>query len=46
MQKWPPEIQTLYAELLEQLVALGAQTSIGSVSGCFVPKSVKGESTP
>ena len=46
MQKLPLEIQTLYAELMEQLVALGAQTSIGSVSSCFVTKFVKGESIP
>jgi len=44
MQKLPLEIQTLYAELMEQLVAVEAQRSIGSVSGCFVTKSVKGES--
>jgi len=44
MEKQPLEIQTLYAELLERLVALEARRSIGSVRGCFVSKEVKGES--
>jgi hypothetical protein len=44
MDKLPLEIQTLYAELLERLVALEAQRSIGSVPGCFVTKEVRGES--
>jgi hypothetical protein len=35
--------QTLYAELLEQLTALEAHRSIGSLPGCFTTKTVKGE---
>lgn len=43
-EKQPLEVQTLYGELVERLVALEARRSIGSVSGCFVTKEVKGES--
>lgn len=43
MEKQPLEIQTLYAELVERLVALEARRSIGSAPGCFVTKIVKGE---
>lgn len=44
MQKLPLETQTLYAEMMEQLIALEAQRSIGHVPGCFATKSVKGVS--
>ena len=44
MTRQPLEIQTLYAELTEQLTALEARRSIGSISGCFVKKDIKGES--
>ena len=43
MQKLPLETQTLYAEFMEQLTALEARRSIGRVPGCFVTKTVKGE---
>lgn len=36
------EIQTLYAELLEQLAAYEAQRTIGHLPGGFVTKSLKG----
>lgn len=42
MQRQPLEVQTLYAELLEQLVALEAGRTIGHVPGGFVTKNVKG----
>ncbi len=35
--------QTLYAELMEQLVALEAHRSVGTLPGCFTTKTVKGE---
>ena len=38
----PIEIQTLYAELLEQLAAYEAQRGIGHLPGGFVTKSLKG----
>ncbi|MGA1795101.1 MAG: GSU2403 family nucleotidyltransferase fold protein [bacterium] len=44
MGKLPLTTQTLYAELVEQLVALEARRSIGSLPGCFTFKTVKGES--
>ena len=44
MQKLPLETQTLYAEMMEQLIALEAQRSIGHVPGCFATKQVKGVS--
>lgn len=43
MKRIPLETQTLYAELMEQLTALEAQRSIGSLRGGFVKKIVKGE---
>ena len=43
MEKLPLETQTLYAELMEQLIALETQRSIGRLSGCFTTKEVKGE---
>jgi hypothetical protein len=43
MEKIPMETQTLYAELLEQLTALEAQRSIGSLPGGFTTKEIKGE---
>ena len=42
MQRQPLEIQTLYAELLEQLSILEARRSIGHLSGSFTTKTVKG----
>jgi hypothetical protein len=40
--KQPIEIQTLYAELLERLVAYEALRAIGHVPGSFVLKTIKG----
>lgn len=37
------QTQTAYAELLEQLMAADAERAIGSVSGTFVRKTVKGQ---
>ena len=42
MEKLPLETQTLYAELMEQLMALEAQRSIGHAPGCFTVKPIKG----
>ncbi|MDO8950553.1 MAG: GSU2403 family nucleotidyltransferase fold protein [Actinomycetota bacterium] len=42
MQRQALEVQTLYAEMLEQLVALEAGRAIGHVPGGFVTKNVKG----
>jgi hypothetical protein len=42
MQKLPLPTQTLYAELLEQLMALEAHRSIGHLAGSFVTKEIKG----
>jgi hypothetical protein len=42
MKKLPLTTQTLYAELMEQLAALEAHRSIGSLPGCFTTKTVKG----
>jgi hypothetical protein len=39
----PLETQTLYAELLEHLVGVRAQRSIGGLTGSFAEKTVKGE---
>jgi hypothetical protein len=39
----PLETQTLYAELLEHLLGLEAQRSVGSLAGSFTSKQVKGE---
>jgi hypothetical protein len=44
MERLPLETQTLYAEMMEQLVALEAQRSIGHASGCFTTKVIKGTS--
>jgi len=44
MQRLPLTTQTLYAELIEQIVALEAHRSIGSLPGCFTFKTVKAES--
>jgi hypothetical protein len=44
MEKLPLEIQTLYAEMMEQLIALEAQRSIGHAPGCFTTKTIKGAS--
>ena len=38
----PLDVQTLYAELIEQLTALDAQRALGSLKGTFVTKEVKG----
>ncbi len=43
MEKLPLETLTLYAELMEQLMALETHRSIGRVSGCFTTKTVKSE---
>jgi hypothetical protein len=40
----PLETQTLYAELLEHLVGVHAQRSIGGLTGSFADKTIKGES--
>ena len=42
MERLPLETQTLYAEMMEQLIALEAQRSIGHASGCFTTKVIKG----
>lgn len=42
-EKLPIEIQTLYGELLERLVALEARRAIGHVQGSFVAKRIKGK---
>jgi len=42
-QRLPLETQTLYAELLEHLLGLEAQRSVGSLAGAFTSKQVKGE---
>jgi len=39
----PLETQTLYAELLEQLLALHAERSLGRLPGTFTEKKVKGD---
>jgi hypothetical protein len=39
----PAETQTLYAELLDHLMAVQAQRSVGRLAGSFVAKSIKGE---
>jgi hypothetical protein len=38
----PVPVQTLYAELLEQLIALDARRSIGHAPGTFVTKTLQG----
>ncbi|MBI4348755.1 MAG: hypothetical protein HY553_18090 [Elusimicrobia bacterium] len=39
----PAETRTLYAELLERLLAEGARRSVGRAPGTFTTKAVKGE---
>ena len=39
----PLETQTLYAELLEHLMGVRAQRSIGGLTGSFAEKTIKGE---
>ena len=43
MRRQPLEVQTIYAELLEQLAAYEAARSIGHTAGSFVTKIVKGQ---
>lgn len=43
MERLSTQVQTAYAELLEQLVALDAQRTIGHSSGSFVLKTLKGQ---
>jgi hypothetical protein len=43
MERLSTQMQTAYAELLEQLVALEAQRAIGHSGGAFVLKTVKGQ---
>ncbi|MDA3937443.1 MAG: GSU2403 family nucleotidyltransferase fold protein [Actinomycetota bacterium] len=43
MQRQPLEVQTIYAELLEQIAAYEASRAIGHTSGSFVTKMVKGQ---
>lgn len=43
MERLSTQMQTVYAELLEQLVALEAQRSIGHSGGAFVLKKVKAQ---
>jgi len=43
MQRQPLEVQTIYAELLEQLAAYEASRTIGHTAGSFVTKMVKGQ---
>lgn len=42
MESLPLETQTLYAQLMETLLATEAQRSIGRLAGCFTTKTVKG----
>jgi hypothetical protein len=39
----PLETQTLYAELLEHLIGVRAQRTIGGLTGSFAEKTIKGE---
>lgn len=43
MQRQPLEVQTIYAELLEQIAAYEASRTIGYTAGSFVTKTVKGQ---
>ncbi len=43
MDRLPLEVQTLYAELVDQLSALEAGRALGSAPGSFVTKIVKGQ---
>ena len=38
----PPDVQTLYAELMEHLTALEAQRALGSLRSTFVTEAVTG----
>lgn len=42
-QRLPLETQTLYAELLEHVLGIEAQRSVGSLAGSFVSKQIKGQ---
>jgi len=43
MQRQPLEVQTIYAELLEQLAAYEASRAVGHAAGSFVTKTIKGQ---
>lgn len=43
MQRQPLEVQTIYAELLDQLAAYEASRTIGHTPGTFVTKTIKGQ---
>ena len=43
VQRQSPEVQTIYAELLEQVAAYEASRTIGHSPGSFVTKMVKGQ---
>ncbi|MDZ4181208.1 MAG: GSU2403 family nucleotidyltransferase fold protein [Coriobacteriia bacterium] len=43
MQRQPLEVQTIYAELLEQIAVYEASRAIGHTPGSFVTKIVKGQ---
>ena len=43
MQRQPLEVQTIYAELLEQIAVYEASRTIGHTAGSFVTKRVKGQ---
>lgn len=43
MEKLSLETQTLYAELLERLLAVETRRTIGRAPGGFITKTVKGE---
>lgn len=43
MQRQPLEVQTIYAELLEQIAFYEASRTIGHTAGSFVTKMVKGQ---
>jgi hypothetical protein len=42
MENLPLETQTLYAQVMENLLAMEAQRAIGRLAGCFTTKTVKG----
>ncbi len=43
MERLPLGTQTLYAELMELLMASGTHRTIGHLPGCFTKKSIKGK---
>lgn len=43
MRRLPPEVSTLYAELIERLVSFEAHRSIGHAPGSLVTKTIKGQ---